>query len=139
MARTSGHRSSKRTLERLAQSYMILDGPGAEPGAWDGFRVRNLGLAVARAAAERFGGDPERFRRTASGVVRRYLGVDSSSGLAQAMSLIPDLGRWSREARSAAAAILKAKHERSEVRYLRLMQAHPRLRAAFRWLAGACF
>jgi hypothetical protein len=119
MAATPGYRSSRRTLEKLATSYLIFEGPGAEPGAWDNFRVRNLGLAASRVMAERFGGDIERFRRAAG-----------SSGLAQILSLIPDLPR------DGAAKILAAKQGPSEARYLRLMQHDPRLRAAF--LALSC-
>ncbi len=131
MARTPGHRSSRRTLERLAASYLIFEGPTAEAGAWDAFRVRNLGLAAARAMATRFAGDAERFRRAASLYAARHLGVESSSGLAQVLSLIPGLSRWPPEEKAAAARILEAKQGPSEARYLRLMQRHPRLRAAF--------
>jgi len=104
MAETPGYRSSRRTLEKLAASYILFEGPGAEPGAWDAFRVRNLGLAAVR---------------------------QSGSGLAQVVSLIPDLPRWPSEDKAALANILAAKRGPSEVRYLRLMQRHPRLRAAF--------
>jgi hypothetical protein len=131
MAQTPGYRSSRRTLERLAASYLIFEGPGAEPGAWDTFRVRNLGLAAARAMAERFGGDPDRFRCAASRSAARHLGIESSSGLAQLLSLVPDLPRWPQEDRATAAGILEAKQGPSEARYLRLMQRHSRLRAAF--------
>ena len=43
MSKTSGYRSSRRTLERMAQSYMLYECAGAEPGIWDRFRVRKLG------------------------------------------------------------------------------------------------
>jgi len=46
-----GYRSSRRTLERLAASYMLFECAGAERGAWDRFRVRNLGLRCARVGA----------------------------------------------------------------------------------------
>jgi hypothetical protein len=51
MARNPAHRSGRRTLERIARSYLIYEGPGAEPGAWDKFRVRNLALSVQRSGA----------------------------------------------------------------------------------------
>ena len=47
MRRTPGYRSSQRTLEKLAESYILFEGPSAEAGVWDRFRVRNLGLAAA--------------------------------------------------------------------------------------------
>jgi hypothetical protein len=102
MRRAPGYRSSKRTLERLARGYILFEGPSAEPGAWDRFRVRNLGLAVPY-----------------------------GSGLAAVLDLIPDLERWPKEEKAAAAKILRAKESGSEARYLHLMQRHPRLRAAF--------
>jgi hypothetical protein len=108
MARTPGYRSSRRTLQKLAASYLIFEGPTAEPGAWDDFRVRNLGLAFARHPVN-----------------------PSASGLAQVVSLIPGLAHWPRQDKLALAAILEAKRGPSEARYLHLMQRHPRLRAAF--------
>lgn len=45
MLRTPGYRSSRRTLEKLAHSYLLYECPDAERGAWDRFTVRNLGLA----------------------------------------------------------------------------------------------
>ncbi len=131
LRQTPGYRSSKRVLEKLAQGYMIFDGPFAGDGAWDDFRVRNLGLAVERAMAERFGGNPERMRRAASLHAARALGIRSGGGLPLVLSLIPDLARWTAEEKRAAAGILRAKEGADEARYLRLMQRHRRLRAAF--------
>jgi hypothetical protein len=102
MRQKPGYRSSKRTLEKLAEGYILFEAPSSEKGAWDNFSVRNLCLAIP-----------------------------SSSGLAQVLSLIPDLARWTPEEKAAAAKILRAKQSASEARYLRLMQRHPRLRAAF--------
>jgi hypothetical protein len=106
MRQTPGHRSSKRTLERLAQGYVIFEGPGAEKGAWDSFRIRNIGLRVQRE-------------------------VKSSSGLEVVLSTIPDLAHWTKAERLAVTKILEAKQSAEEARYLRLMQSHARLRAAF--------
>ncbi|HMD69735.1 MAG TPA: hypothetical protein VKF41_00245 [Bryobacteraceae bacterium] len=102
MRQTPGYRSSKRTLEKLADGYILFETPSSEKGAWDNFRVRKLCLAAP-----------------------------SSSGLAQVMSLIPDLAHWTPQERTAAAKILRAKESGSEARYLWLMQRHARLRAAF--------
>jgi hypothetical protein len=131
MRQTPGYRSSKRTLEKLAEGYILFEGPSSERGAWDRFRVRNLGLAVQRAMAARFDGDPEKIRQAARLRAARTLGIESSSGLALVLNLIPDLARWTAEEKTAAAKILQAKQSASEARYLRLMQRHPRLRAAF--------
>jgi hypothetical protein len=131
MRQTPGYRSSPTTLERLAKGYVILEGPSAEAGAWDKFRVRNFGLAVERAMANRFEGDSERMRRAASLYAARHLGIESSIDLTLVLSLIPELPCWTKEEKFAAAKILQAKQRADEARYLHLMQRHPRLRAAF--------
>ena len=48
MRRTPGYRSSRRTLQKLAHSYLLYECADAEHGAWDRFRVRNLGLRWSR-------------------------------------------------------------------------------------------
>jgi hypothetical protein len=130
MRRNPKYRCSNRTLERLAAGYILFEGPTAEAGAWDRFRIRNVGLAVQRAIAERFSGDSEMFRVSAAGGVSQALGIETRSDLALALSLIPDLGRWTKGEQRAAAQILEAKESLSEARYLRLMQGHRRMRAA---------
>lgn len=112
MRHTPGYRSSKRTLERLADGYILFEAPSSEKGVWDDFRVRNLGLAVERKRGQTHFPAP-------------------SSGLAQLVSLIPDLAHWTPQERTAVAKIVRAKESASEARYLRLMQRHARLRAAF--------
>ena len=99
MLRTPGYRSSRRTLQKLAHSYLLYECEDAEHGAWDRFRVRNLGLACAGMPA-----DDSPLRRIAE--------------------------HWSAEERAAVEAIVRAKSSPDEARYLRLMQRHPRLRAA---------
>jgi hypothetical protein len=115
---TPGYRTPARTLRRLAAGSMIYECPGVARGDWDRFSVRNLGLAVNRRMAEKFGGDASRMRRTAG------------DGLALVVSLIPELARWPAADKAALAGILRAKTAREETRYLRLMQKHTRLRAA---------
>ena len=99
MRQTPGYRSSRRTLERLARSYMLYECADAGAGAWDGFRVRNLALRCME-----MGADLDPLRRIAA--------------------------RWPRAERAAVEAIVRAKRGPDEVRYLRLMQRHARLRAA---------
>jgi hypothetical protein len=48
MRQTPGYRSSRRTLERLANTYLLYEGPGAQPGVWDRFRIRDVALAMLR-------------------------------------------------------------------------------------------
>jgi hypothetical protein len=137
IGREPGYRSSRRTLEKLAAGHILFEDRTAEAGAWDRFLIRNVGLAVQRAIGERFGGDPEKFRRAASRRVSRTLGMETPDGLALALSLIPDLARWTERELGAAAQILRAKQSGSETRYLRLMQKHTRMRAGMLRLGTA--
>jgi hypothetical protein len=105
MRRTPGYRSSRRTLQRLARSYMLYECADAEPGAWDRFRVRNLGLACAGMPA-----DDSPLRRIAEGwsaaeraaveaIVRAKSGRDEASYLhlmqrhARLRAAVIELGR----------------------------------------------
>jgi len=104
MRRKPGYRSSKRTLERLARTYLIYEGTGVRKGEWDRFTIRNLGLTVQRAMS----------RASATGI----------------LEAIPGFSQWSSSERAAAAKVFAAKRSGQETRYLRLMQRHRRLRAA---------
>ena len=130
LRKTLGARSSAATLRRLAAGCLLFEGPGASPGAWDRFQVRNLGLAVARATAARHGGDPARMAAWAAGRVGAALGAAPDSPLTLVASLIPGLLRWPAADKTALLAILKAKQSSDESRYLRLTQRHARFRAA---------
>ena len=132
----AGYRTPARTLRKLAAGYMLFEGPGAEPGVWDNFQVRQLGYAVARRMAERFDGDPDRMRGSSARLVRRLLGIEHGGQWPVLLSLIPDLARWSAAEKSALADILRAKTDGAESRYLRLMQRHGRLRKALLRLAS---
>jgi len=131
IARTPGYRSSRRILQRLAKGYVLLEGPGAEAGQWDRFSIRNVGIAATRALAARFGSDTEHMWQAASRFAALHFGMESTCGLALALSVIPGVARWSPAEKKAMVAILHAKERGSETRYLRLMQHHARLRAAF--------
>jgi hypothetical protein len=107
MRQTPGYRSSRRTLEKLARSYVLFECPDVPHGGWDRFRVRNLGLRAAGAHAD-----------------------ESACPLGLVLEMIPDLGRWPADERASVEAIVRAKQGPDEARYLRLMQQHARLRAA---------
>lgn len=140
MAGRPGFRTPPAVLRRLAESPMTWEPPGARPGEWDRFRVRNLGLAVQGRMAGRFQGDSEKMRAEARKQVAKALSVDLQSwgaaeqrgfeNLALVLSLIPNLERWTEGDKAAIVAIVRAKSGPDEARYLRLMQRHGRLRAA---------
>jgi hypothetical protein len=134
------YRTSARRLRSLAVGHMILETAGGGAGSWDRFLVRNVGLAVQRRMAEEFGGDADRYRRASAERVERALGVRTANwqekerrafgDLALVLALIPDLARWDEDEKRALATVARAKAAADESRYLRLLQRHPRLRAA---------
>jgi hypothetical protein len=128
--RQSGYRTPPRTLKKLAEGYMIFEGPGAQHGAWDRFRVRNVGFAVEHRMALHFGGDAGKMRRTTADHSSRVLGVESMGDLALVLSLIPNMDRWTHVEKSAMAAIIRAKQGPDERRYLHLLQRHVKFRDA---------
>jgi hypothetical protein len=48
MRKTPAYRSSRRTLEKLADGYLLYEIPGTESGDWDGFRIRALAQRLER-------------------------------------------------------------------------------------------
>ncbi len=48
MSQTPGYHSSRRTLERLAESYLLYETPGTESGDWDDFHIRTLAQRLQR-------------------------------------------------------------------------------------------
>lgn len=131
-SRTS-YRTPAKVLRKLATAPMIfeLNGPG---GDWDRFQVRNIGLQVQQRMAREFGGNAERMREASIRKVAELLGIrrrdweSSSTGLAVLMAQISEIAKWSKEERGLAARIIKAKADRDESQYLKLMQRHARLR-----------
>jgi hypothetical protein len=132
------YRTPPETLRELAVGHLIFELPPSPRSHWDRFQVRNLGLAVQRRMASRFGGDSARVRSASSNRVARALGVRleqwkaheqrAFENLSLVLALIPDLARWSEEEKRAVARIARAKAGTEEARYLRLMQQHERLR-----------
>ena len=140
IARNPKYRTSARILRRLAGGHAFYELPGSEPGAWDRFSTRNIGLRVVRQMGEAFGGDVQRFREAAGQSLARVLRTRTPAdrSLADAAfqnfalisALIPDLRSWSPSEKRALLEIIRAKSGPDEMRYLHLLQAHGRLREA---------
>ena len=91
-----------------------------------------------RRMAREFGGDSARMRRASVAEVSRALGISLSrwnSAERQAfgnwslvLALIPDLSRWTPQEKQSVIETVRAQAGANEMRYLRLTQAHPRLR-----------
>jgi hypothetical protein len=140
-------RTPAATLRRLAQGHVVYEMPQAERGAWDRFRIRNIGVRMGRRMASEFDGDAMKFRERAAKSVAQVLRVDTarwSSGekgafenWALLLSGIPDLGRWTDAEKAQIVAAVRAKAGRSEEEYCRLLCGHKRLRRAVVQLGSA--
>jgi hypothetical protein len=134
------YRTPKTVLRKLAAGPMIFELDLFRMGSWDRFQVRNIGLRVGREVAKRFQGDARTMRSESVLRLARLLGIGlpdlrqveraALSDFAVALSLIPDLGRWSAREKQRLADIIRAKTGPDEIRYLKLMQKHSRLRSA---------
>jgi hypothetical protein len=143
IAADPSRRTSARTLRKLAAGHMLFELPDARTGAgkgeWDRFQIRNLGLAIQKRMAGEFGGDAKKMRGHSVDFVARALGLrirDWSEGgrvalenFALLLAMMP-IENWDSSDKEAAARIIRAKGSGDEALYLKLMQKHPRLRAA---------
>jgi hypothetical protein len=98
-----GYRTPASTLRKLAKSPMILELNKERSGDWDRFQVRKIGLRLQRLVAGKN---------------------------VPVWELIPGLNRWSVAEKEHLSRIVQAKGSSEEVRYLKLMQKHQRLREA---------
>jgi hypothetical protein len=140
IASDPSYRSSPQRLERLVTGNVLYEIDPKRAGDWDRFHIRNLGLVVQRRMAARYRGDASRARREAIARISRILGArtvrwsaaekSAFQNLALVLDRVPDLFRWTRGERLALVAIARAKAGREEIRYLRLLQNHERLREA---------
>ena len=118
IARDPKYRTPARVLRRLADGHVFYELPGADPGAWDRFSTRNIGLRVNARMAKMFDGDPERFRQAATKALARDLGVNAPgedaveyrdfSNFAMVLSLIPELRSWTGAEKRDVAEIIRA-------------------------------
>jgi hypothetical protein len=147
LAENPRYRTAKATLRRFARANVLYENREARgrrreaerEGEWDRFHVRNVGLAVNRRMARKFGGDAEKMRRIVPSRVARALGVhperwpDPQRRAFESWALVLDLldvSRWSARQKLGAARAVRAKAGRTEARSLRLFQDHARLREA---------
>jgi hypothetical protein len=134
------HRTSPRTLRKLADGHIFFEFDGTPVGRWDAFSTRTLGLRVQRKMAAEFEGDAQKLRTAATSRLCRILGTTLArwnqqeritlSDFAVALMLAPDVPRWTPNEKRALSAIIRAKAGLDETRYLRLLQQHRRLRDA---------
>lgn len=140
IASRSTHRTTAKTLRKLAEGSLIFELDESKAGDWDRFQVRNIGLAIQRRMAANFEGDAERIRIASVKELTRVLGtpmrdwreaaLPALNDFAVTLSLVQDLSRWNKSEKQALVKIIRAKSGTDESSYLKLMQKHPRLRKA---------
>jgi len=139
-----GHRSSQRTLERLAKNYLYLEVDGARAPHWP--RLNALGARVADLLGARTGADRERAVDECVNEAMRRLGVARVEGpharrawarWAPIVAVLPSIARWPRAERRALGQVISAKGGAREAEYLARFDAHPKLGKALRQLTGA--
>jgi hypothetical protein len=135
------YRTPPRTLRRLAEAHMFYEvGRVGEPGAWDNFSIRNLGLLVNRRMAREFNGNSQKIREASAAAVSRILKIETSrwtpaqrrslENCSLVLALIPGLAHWSTEEKNRLLKVIRAKSALNEMPYLRQTQNHFRLREA---------
>jgi hypothetical protein len=147
------YRTPARTLKRLAAGHVFHDllrndlprndllrndMPRTEPGAWDTFSARNIGLQVNRRMAQNFDGDAQQMRKQATQTLETILGVRISrwppldqvafENFALVLTRAPEVRNWTRQEKTGLVQIIRAKANRDEMRYLHLTQQHAQLR-----------
>ena len=146
MRRNPKHRSNQATLNRLSSRNMFFFLGRSRKDIRGIISLENIGLAVSRYLALRFGADRERATRVCEKEAARLLGIRSFRGFTAGERLawnrwsplvltLPGVERWTREEKHALAKVARSKGGRRESNYLRLFDAHRKLRRALLKLA----
>src|SRR5215472_365871 len=141
------HRTSTRTLRKLASGHIFYEFDEPPHGPCDTFSTNNIGNAVQHHMAKAFKGSADEMRRATTSSTARILNVDISSwsetertafaNFAVVLSLVPGVKHWPVAERNALVDIIRAKAAPDEGGYLRLLQQHSKLRAAILNLGSA--
>ena len=139
--RNAGHRSTRATLQKLA-AHNVYYTLGRERGDVIGsVPLAGISLAATDYLARRFGSDRAGGERACAREAARRLGLRSFSGWTRderrawlhfgpVLMLLDELERWSLAEKRATIAVIRAKGGRRESDYVRLFDAHAKLRAA---------
>jgi hypothetical protein len=146
MRRNPRHRSSRNTLNRLSSKNMFFFLGRPRRDVRGIISLENIGLAVSRYLALRFGADRERATRVCAKEAAHLLGLRSLRGFTAGERLawerwsplilsLPGVERWTEAERRALATVARAKGGRRESDYVRLFDGHRKLRRALLKLA----
>jgi hypothetical protein len=138
MRRAPGHRSSLRTLAQLSSESLFWYAGRARADVLGRISLGNIGLAVSRRLAERYGADRERGVRESGREAARLLGTRPPRGR-QRMAwerwgplvlALPGVESWPATDRRSLAEVVRAKWTGCESDFVGLFNRHRRLRAA---------
>ena len=141
MQKDPAHRSSIATLKVLASQNLYFHLGKDREDALGLLELPNVGLAVTDMLARRFGSDRERAEAVLVLEARDLLGLRSLFGWsaserlafrrwAPLVAILPGLERWTAAEKRALAAVIRAKGGRRESDFVRLFDAHRKLRGA---------
>lgn len=147
-------RTPAPTLRKLATAKLVLDvgdtapRDGGTQRAGDPGDVTEIGLAVSRFIARKFGGDRDAAEIQCARWAARLLSLGAITRLQPAerrafaefsvlASLIPDLSRWSRADRTALATLMRSKGAVRESRYARHVRQHAKFIEALSGISAA--
>ena len=140
IGRDATHRTSARTLRKLAAGHVFYEFGNAPRAMYDSFSTRNLQLAVQHEMAAKFDGNADKMRAMTTVALAKTLGVDlgkwnaderaAFSNFALVLAMVPEVADWSVEEKSKLVEIIRAKAAAEESKYLRLLQNHDLLKRA---------
>ncbi len=139
------HRTAREDLKVLASENLYWFGGRPREDAIGLVELPNVGLRVVDAVAARFGSDRERAEAVLAEEAARLLGARPEAWApserlafrrwAPLVSILPGVARWSPAEKRALAAVARAKGGRRESDFVRLFDAHRKLRRAIVALA----
>ena len=147
-ARTKGYRSSKRTLRRLANYPLYFSLARNRQDVLPMVCTDSISLGVLDYVSQRFGSQREEGTRRCSQELAKALGIASFSAwtadeelmwqrLNPVIAAVADVKKWPKADRDALADVIRAKGGVHENGYVKLFDAHKRLRQAVAAFAAA--
>ena len=142
-----GYRSSRATLKVLASENLYFHLGKERNDAIGVLELPNAGLAVTDMLARRFGSEREKAEAVLTLEARDLLGLRALSGWsagerlafrrwAPLVTILPGIARWTTAETRGLAAVIRAKGGRHESDFVRLFDAHRKLRRAIATLAA---
>ena len=140
-AQKKGYRSSKNTLRRLAIYPLYFSLARKRQDVLPMVCTDSISLGVLDYVSQRFGSQREEGTRRCSQELAEALGIDSISGwtadeqlmwhrLSPVIAAVADVKKWPKADRDALADVIRAKGGVHEKDYVKLFDAHKRLRRA---------